>query len=323
MYKDFEKLFPPIDHADLAARLRRPKGMVDVILDTDTYNEIDDQFALSYLVRSEEKIRVKAITAAPFYRDPATSNGINRSTDPGDGMEKSYNEIFKLLDLLDRPDLKNSVYRGSTSYLSGPFTPVVSQAAEEIVRISQDYNASHQLYIVAIAALTNVASALLMDPTLRERSAVIWLGGHSFQWGLCDDFNMIQDLKAARLLFDCGIPFIQFPMLGVVSEFRFSKPELEYWFRGKNDLCDYLIDNTYKFAKLKYNYEGWSKPLWDVTTVAWLLEGDYLADRMVPSPIPRRDHTYSFYPDRHPIKYVYYIKKDPLIADIAHKLTAK
>ena len=50
---------------DLKA-LELPKGMLDVILDTDTYNEIDDQFALAYLLRSDEKLICKAITAAPF-----------------------------------------------------------------------------------------------------------------------------------------------------------------------------------------------------------------------------------------------------------------
>ena len=36
----------------LLARLSRPTGPVDVVLDTDTYNEIDDQFAVSYLICS-------------------------------------------------------------------------------------------------------------------------------------------------------------------------------------------------------------------------------------------------------------------------------
>ncbi len=47
-------------------KMQKPTGFVDVILDTDTYNEIDDQFALSYLVRSEEKLRLQAVYAAPF-----------------------------------------------------------------------------------------------------------------------------------------------------------------------------------------------------------------------------------------------------------------
>ena len=42
-----------------------PTGPVDVVLDTDTFNEIDDQFALAYLLRSKEKLNTKAIYAAP------------------------------------------------------------------------------------------------------------------------------------------------------------------------------------------------------------------------------------------------------------------
>ena len=44
-----------------------PTGMTDVILDTDAFNEIDDQFAIAYMLRSKEKLNVKGICAAPFY----------------------------------------------------------------------------------------------------------------------------------------------------------------------------------------------------------------------------------------------------------------
>jgi len=43
-----------------------PQGKVDVVLDTDAYNEIDDQFAISYLLRSKEKLNTVAIYAALF-----------------------------------------------------------------------------------------------------------------------------------------------------------------------------------------------------------------------------------------------------------------
>ena len=42
-----------------------PRGTVDVVLDTDAYNEIDDQFAISYLIKSKERLNTKAIYAAP------------------------------------------------------------------------------------------------------------------------------------------------------------------------------------------------------------------------------------------------------------------
>ncbi|MFQ7549915.1 MAG: hypothetical protein ACLRMZ_05970 [Blautia marasmi] len=55
-----------LDTATLLKRLEKPKGKVDVVLDTDTYNEIDDQFALAYLIKSNEKLNLQAVYAAPF-----------------------------------------------------------------------------------------------------------------------------------------------------------------------------------------------------------------------------------------------------------------
>ena len=42
-----------INTAELLKRLEHPSGRVDVVLDTDTFNEIDDQFALAYLICSK------------------------------------------------------------------------------------------------------------------------------------------------------------------------------------------------------------------------------------------------------------------------------
>ena len=85
-----------------------PEGRVDMVLDTDTYNEIDDQFALSYMFLSPEKFNLKAIYAAPFFN--------SHSTSPKDGMERSYDEIVKLLGLLGRSDYVENVYKGSVDY---------------------------------------------------------------------------------------------------------------------------------------------------------------------------------------------------------------
>ena len=50
-----------------------PEGRIDVVLDTDAYNEIDDQFAIAYLLKSQEKLDVKAIYAAPFLNSRSKS----------------------------------------------------------------------------------------------------------------------------------------------------------------------------------------------------------------------------------------------------------
>jgi len=40
-----------------------------VVLDTDTYNEVDDQFALAHLLLAPELVRLEAVYAAPFFND--------------------------------------------------------------------------------------------------------------------------------------------------------------------------------------------------------------------------------------------------------------
>lgn len=313
-------IFGHADRAALTSRLHKPQNGADVILDTDAYNEIDDQYALAYLVRSEPYCRVKAITAAPFYRN--TSSGkVQRSDNPADGMERSYKEILKVLKLMGRSDLDSVVYRGSVSYLPEPLHPVKSEAATKIIEISKSYSIEHPLYIVAIGVLTNVASALLMDTTLRERVVVVWLGGHGQHFQPSADFNMEQDVDAARVVFGCGVPLVQLPCLGVVSEFRFTKVELEHLFRGKNALCDYLIDNTYAYVASQFEYDHWSKPLWDVAAVAWLMPGELMLDRIVPAMVPQKDFYHSLTPDGLPMLYVYYVKKDAMTADLVSKLT--
>ena len=74
--------------------LKVPNRKVDVVLDTDAYNEIDDQFAIAYLLLNKDKLNTKALYAAPFYN--------TRSSGPKEGMEKSYDEIFKLLQGVQR-----------------------------------------------------------------------------------------------------------------------------------------------------------------------------------------------------------------------------
>lgn len=298
----------------LLQKLQVPTGPIDVVLDTDTYNEIDDQFALSYMIRSAEKLTVKAICAAPFFNENSNS--------PADGMEKSYQEILKLLHLAGRDDLCSVAYRGSETYLPDEKTPVDSPAAHALVELSQNYSADKPLYIVAIGAITNVASALLLDPTMKERIVLVWLGGHAQSWPNTAEFNMMQDVAAARIVFGCGLPLIQLPCAGIVDHFTTTAPELEYWLRGKNALSDYLADHTEEAANAYANGKPWSRIIWDVTAVGWLLNDNdrFMWTKIIPAPIPEYDHHYGYDFTRHPMCYVWHINRDALMQDLFEKL---
>ena len=79
MWFDKEKIhWDMMSDEEMLRKLTLPKGRLDMVLDSDTYNEVDDQFALAYSLLSPERLNVQAVYAAPFYND--------RSTGPEDGM---------------------------------------------------------------------------------------------------------------------------------------------------------------------------------------------------------------------------------------------
>lgn len=295
-----------------------PSGPIDVVLDTDAYNEVDDQFAIAYLVRSRDRLQVQGFCAAPFFN--------NRVASPQEGMERSLDEIRHILTLAGREDLHDRIYRGSEQYLPDEETPVSSDAARFLVELARNYNATQPLYIVSIGAITNVASALLMDPSITDKIVVVWLGGHSHHWPDTAEFNMKQDIAAARVVFDSGAPLVQLPCRGVVDHFSTTRWELAHWLGGKNVLCDYLISQVEDYARRRLDPTGpWSKPLWDVTAIGWLLNehGRFMEQEIIPCPIPEYDHQYSFEMDRYPMAYVRSIHRDALFADLFAKLTAE
>ena len=287
-----------------------PTGTVDAVLDTDTYNEVDDQFAMSYMLKRTDRIHTKAIYAAPFFN--------KRVESPAAGMERSYQEIVTLQKLL-KTDIPT--FCGSTGYLPDEQTAVDSEAARHLVELAKNYSPEKPLYVVAIGAITNVASALLMDPSISENIVIVWLGGSALHRTDVEEFNMMQDYAAARVIFGCGAPVVMFPCAGVVDIFRTSEWELRHWLGGKNELCDYLIKSVCDEAESYAKGKPWTRIIWDVTAVSWLTGADrFTKHRLEDNIIPQEGGTYLRDASRS-IRYVYQIKRDLLFEDLFHVLS--
>lgn len=292
--------------------LKPPKEPIDMVLDTDTYNEIDDQYAISYAMASTDRLNLKALYAAPF--DNKYVSG------PAEGMERSYQEIHNLFNLMGK---EVPVYRGSEAYLTDENTPVESPAMRDLVERAMQYTWENPLYVVGIAAITNIASAMLVKPEISGRIVVVWLGGHTLGWPGNAEFNLRQDVAAARVVFGSGAPLVLLPCLGVVHSFITTEPELNYWLRGKNALCDYLIDHTVEVANEYACGKVWSRPLWDVTAIGWLMndQNRFMLDKLIHTPIPEYDHHYAEDPRRPLCRMVYYINRDALMGDLFDRIS--
>ncbi len=296
--------------------LTAPEGVVDVIIDTDAYTEIDDLYAVSYMLKHTDKFNVKGVTIAPFYKKC-------RVNSVAESIDKSYDEIVDIMNLTANEQLIPYVFKGSRMYLKNEETPVESEAANFLAEKANEYSPEQPLYIVGIGALTNVASAILKNPSFKENCVVVWLGGHAVHMpNAADEYNLRNDIAAARIVMGCGVPFVLLPCDGVVDRFLTTEQELRYWLKGKNKLCDYLLKRTIGFSNQYFKGKPWSRVLWDVTAVAWLMneKGTYLKDSLIKSPIPEYDKQYAFDPERHFIKYVYRVNRDALMEDLFNTL---
>ncbi len=308
-------MFSKLSNEELKKRLTFPKKFpIRAVLDTDTYNEVDDQFALSYMMLSPEVYDVRGIYAAPFFN--------KRSNSPGHGMELSYGEILHVLGSMGiSPD--GLVYKGSDRILTSTDDPVDSPAARHLIAEAMSSSPEDPLYVIAIGAITNVASALLLEPAIHDRVVVVWLGGHRLQVEKerSLDFNTMGDLVGANFIYECGIPLIQISCWGVTSHLTTTVPELETYLLGKNKICDELIDTFTGYVTDTY---GWAKELWDVGAVAYFINPSWFDVDLIPAHTVESDGLHDYTgndPNRHVMLTTRFLHRTDIFRDMFKKLS--
>lgn len=302
----FSQDYPEISVETRLQRLQPPSGKIRMVLDTDTYNEIDDQFAVVYALLSPEQLEVEALYAAPYLN--------SRSDNPTDGMNKSYEEILRLLDKLGRTP-ENFVYRGSEGFLQSYDQPFESDAAKDLVKRAM--TSEEPLYVLAVGAPTNVASAILMEPKIINRIVVIWLGGKGLNWNEASEFNLQQDLLASKVLFDSGVPLIQLPTQPVTSHLLTTVPEIETYLQGQGAIGDYLVEI---FKDYHHDHYAWSKVIWDISAVAYAINPAWFSTEIRHTPILTDQVTYSFDNSRHFYRVATGLNRDKIYGDMFKKI---
>ena len=145
---------------------------------------------------------------------------------------------------MDRNDVV--VVNGAPTGIPDENTPLRSRGAELIIEESLLASPNDPLHVAFLGPLTDMASAILLDPELVSRDViVIWIGGVGYGGretypGI--EFNLRNDIAAANVVFDSGITIWQVPS-NVYSMVSVGYTELEEKIGGTSRLADYLIDN--------------------------------------------------------------------------------
>jgi inosine-uridine nucleoside N-ribohydrolase len=339
--------------------LEYPAGRVRVVIDSDAYNEVDDQFAIAWALRSPERMDVEAVYAAPFcskalqklmpLSDETIRGLAHYAGDPSEGMGKSYREILNLFALMNI-NSQGKVFRGSERFIGENHEPVQSAAAFDL--IERAMSGGETLYVVAIGAATNVASAILLEPKIIDKIVVVWLGGQPLFHRSAAEFNLMQDIFAAQTLIESGVPLVLIPCMNVASHLTLTESELDARLTGGSVVGDYLgaivremfreegIPFSDKMMKRLYlqgmddvpnavseaftaKHISWSRIIWDISAVGYLMNPNWSASVLTDAPVLTDNMTWKSKEGRHPIRVCHYVSRDHMFGDLFAKLAAE
>lgn len=198
---------------------------VRVITDTDAKNEADDQFCVVQTLLSPKVDNVGLIAA--HFGDCVP-----------DAMLRSYRELEVIFEKLGF-DAEGLLYHGAPRALPSETEPVDSEGARLIVREAMKDD-PRPLFVTFLGPLTDLASALLIEPRIADRLTAIWIGGGKYPEG-GPEFNLGNDIHAANVVFASGVALWQVPK-NVYEMMPVSLAELEYRVRPCGAIGEYLCD---------------------------------------------------------------------------------
>lgn len=286
----------------------------NVILDTDISNEVDDQFALCYLMKSLDNINLQAITVAPFKQ-----SGYAPVETLSEGTDLSFNTAGKILDMLDAGEYKNIIYKGATNYFFED--KILNPATSKIIELAKE---NKHTTIVAIGAITNVALAIYHAQEIVNKIDIIWLGGNSFLSENNREFNFRQDVEAVRFVFNSKVNLTVIPCRNVASNLSTTIYEIEHYLASQGEIGKYLCE-IYKNCKKAYRHNhddivGESKTLWDLSAVAYLLEPNWFKTKQVSCPKILDDTSYKHTKRKHRINFINDLNRHEIFKDFFIKM---
>lgn len=287
---------------------------IRVIVHTDCKNEADDQFAVAHHLMTP-RFEIKGIVAGHFCKNPQIYGE--------DGTAKaSYEEILKVLKLMELEG-KYPVLMGASKGMTDESTPVDSEGARFIIEEAMKED-DRSLYVACQGAVTDVASALLMQPEIAKRMTVIWIGGGDYPKGGFE-FNLMMDIHAANVLFSSKTDVWQIPM-SLYKTMSVSLAELQQKILPCGKIGEYLFTQMIEFNHYASDFnmvwphgEIWG--LGDQGTIAVLMEElEKTSYDLLPAPRIAEDMTYIHGQENRCIRVYHYLDARLTLEDFFAKL---
>src|SRR5229473_1401414 len=253
---------------------------IPVVLSTDVGNEIDDQWAITYLLLQPRFDVLGVMSAhAPTITAPAGHT--------------SYRILVDIVENRLGMSAHPPLVEGGSLPLENAKMPRPSPAVTFLIETSRRFSKNNRLTVLMIGAGTDVASAILTDPTIVDRVRTVQMGFADEQDG--NEFNIANDVHAVQAILDSNVPL-------VVGPGKVCRASLSLTFDRAREM---LAKRGTIGAWLWEEYQAWyfrvvkplrvndfSKPwvIWDDITLAYVL--GMTTQHTLPRPRLRDDMTF-------------------------------
>lgn len=176
---------------------------IKLILSCDTKNEIDDQFAIYYALKSPE-IDLLGVVSVQNQR----RNGKN-------SVDLYHNEAKKILRLAKS---KAPCFKGSRHALD--LDNLEKSAGVKFI-IGKILNSKETITVASTGPCTDLANAIFLEPKIMAKANFIWLGGaqntnNKYQ-AECREVNFLGDRLAAKALLNSNANLTLVPVEGMAD----------------------------------------------------------------------------------------------------------
>jgi purine nucleosidase len=248
-----------------------------VLITADVGTEMDDQWTIATAALAEE-FDFKGVVAghAPNIAWPPSQTG-----------EQIARDVLAHLPLQQEVP----VARGSDLPLSDAQTPRPSAGCELILEASKAYHKDNRLNVLVLGPATDVASALLQDPTLQDRIQVLGMAFNNP--GGADNWNVLNDIPSWQVVLRSTTPVVIGSGEVTMRDLQLSKDECRQLLGDNGPVGEYLIDLHRSFVDenpdmaVEATGKADTWPIWDEVTLAYLLGDTQTED--LPRPVLKNE----------------------------------
>jgi inosine-uridine nucleoside N-ribohydrolase len=245
------------------------------VIDTDAKNEIDDVWAISLALLCPDRFQIEGFVAANFD---------NTVEEAGPGSVAGSAKVIRTL--LQKAGLQAQIpVKHGSPPMRYQFEPSESEGVDFIVERAMTSTPDDPLWVIGLGAATDIASAYLKEPQIADRVVVFW--HFRTRWpDKCWNFNVIGDVRAARLVFHSDLSFVLFD---TGTYLYCPMDESEKWCEY-GDLGKYLHD----YRQNSPWYQSPKKGFYDLGDIAALVDPDLASWEVVKCPEVDWDLSYRF-----------------------------